>query len=75
MKIWLEENKNNVLPKSLIGKAINYTLGIFENLERYIDDGRFEIDNNLIENIIRPLLLTVKIIFLQVAMRQLKTIQ
>lgn len=55
MKIWLDENQNNVFPKSLIGKAINYMLGLFENLERYIDDGQYDIDNNLIENAIRPI--------------------
>lgn len=54
---WLEDNLQNVLPKSSIGKAIAYTLKIWKNLERYVDDGRFEIDNNLIENSIRPLAL------------------
>ena len=46
-----------VLPASLIGKAINYTVGMWPRLERYITDGRFEIDNNLIENTIRPIAL------------------
>ena len=55
MKVWLDKNQNNVFPKSLIAKAINYILGIFENLEKYIDSGRYEIDNNLIENAIRPI--------------------
>jgi hypothetical protein len=47
--------KDNVLPKSAISIAINYTLNIYPNLKRYIDDGRYEIDNNNIENAIRPL--------------------
>lgn len=54
---WLNDNLNQVLPKSAIGKAISYTLKIWENLKRYTVDGRFEIDNNLIENTIRPLAL------------------
>ncbi|NQY43882.1 MAG: IS66 family transposase [Legionellales bacterium] len=54
-EVWLEKNQSLTLPKSLISKAINYTLNIFGNLKRYIDDGRFEIDNNNIENKIRPL--------------------
>jgi hypothetical protein len=44
-----------VLPKSSIAIAMNYTLTIFDNLKRYVNDGRFEIDNNNIENTIRPL--------------------
>ena len=57
LESWLKENKVQVLPKSLIGEAINYTLNIFPNLMRYIEDGRYEIDNNMIENTIRPLAL------------------
>ena len=51
---WLVENKGAVMPQSLIGKAINYALGQWRYLYRYIDDGRFAIDNNLIECDIRP---------------------
>jgi len=54
---WLKENQVLVRPKSSIGKAINYTLNLYPNLKRYIEDGRYEIDNNLIENTIRPLAL------------------
>jgi transposase len=43
-----------VLPKSLFGVAISYTLERWEALCRYVADGRLEIDNNLIENAIRP---------------------
>lgn len=55
IKDWLQKNGTQVLPASLIGKAINYTVGMWPRLERYITDGRFEIDNNLIENAIRPI--------------------
>ena len=41
-------------PQSLTGKAINYALGQWALLEVYIEDGRVEIDNNLVENAIRP---------------------
>jgi len=57
IKEWLHQNSTKVLPASLIGKAINYTVGMWPRLERYITDGRFEIDNNLIENAIRPIAL------------------
>jgi transposase len=55
MKHWLQQNGAQVTPASLIGKAINYTVGMWPRLERYLIDGRFEIDNNLIENAIRPI--------------------
>jgi transposase len=41
-------------PQSLMGKAINYAFGQWEHLEVCIEDGRLEIDNNLVENAIRP---------------------
>jgi hypothetical protein len=42
------------LPKSLMGKAIRYTLGQWPMLCRFIEEGQVEIDNNLVENAIRP---------------------
>ena len=54
---FLIENKPKVLPKSAIGKAFNYTLNLWPRLKRYVDDGRFNIDNNLTENSIRPVAL------------------
>jgi len=57
MKTWLDTTALQVLPKSTIGKAIGYMLGRWKYLKRYVEDGRFEIDNNLIENAIRPVAL------------------
>lgn len=54
---WLKENISTTLPQSAIGKAIGYTLNLWSRLIRYLDDGRYEIDNNLIENSIRPVAL------------------
>jgi transposase len=42
------------LPKSTIGSAIRYFLDEYAALTGYLRDGRYEIDNNLIENSIRP---------------------
>jgi hypothetical protein len=42
------------LPKSLLGQAINFALGQGSALRVYLADGRVEIDNNLVENAIRP---------------------
>lgn len=46
--------KPKFLPQSNAGKAIRYALSIWESLLVYLDNGRVEIDNNLIENAIRP---------------------
>jgi len=57
LKTWLDKqyDSNQVLPKSAIGKAITYALGRWKFLERYLEDGRLEIDNNLVENAIRAI--------------------
>lgn len=52
---WLYDNYKNLLPSSRIAKAISYTYSIFPKLSRYHLDGRYRIDNNLVENAIRPL--------------------
>jgi len=51
---WLTEEEKKVLPKSIIGKAITYALRQWKYLERYVDYGEMEIDNNWVENHIRP---------------------
>lgn len=50
----LELVRRRVLPKSLLGQAIDYTLARWTALTRYVADGRLEIDNNQCENVIRP---------------------
>lgn len=52
---WLLENRSD--RRSSIDKAIGYTLGIYPRLCRYLDDGRYHIDNNMAENAVRPLAL------------------
>jgi len=54
---WLREQYVQVLPKSLIGEAIAYSLQRWERLSVYASDGRLNIDNNPVENSIRPVAL------------------
>ena len=54
---WAEKEYIQVVPKSPIGKAINYTLLQWEKLKSILIDSRIHLDNNLIENKIRPLAL------------------
>lgn len=57
IEVRLKQMRFEVLPKSTIGRAVAYTLKIYPNLKRYVEDGRYEIDNNNIENAVRPLAL------------------
>lgn len=52
---WLEEHHEKVLPKSPLGQAIAYTMPRWKGLSAYAQHGQIEIDNNLVENAIRPL--------------------
>jgi transposase len=52
-KRWLEVRQTQVLPESPMGKAIRYTLGRWEALCRFLEDGRFELDNNRAERALR----------------------
>ncbi len=56
IKGWLDELKRSHkhLPTSLTGAAISYTLNQWDKLSGYLKDGRVQIDNNLVENAIRP---------------------
>ena len=59
LKIYLDDeyDSKQVRPKSAIGIAIKYALGQWWKIERYLTDGTVEIDNNLVENAIRPVAL------------------
>ena len=54
---YIADNRNNVIPRSPIGKAFEYCINRWDNLMNYLKDGNLEIDSNLIENAIRPLAL------------------
>jgi transposase len=56
-KYWLDEQAPFVTPKSPIGQAFTYAQNQWPNLYAILQDGRLELDNNLIENKIRPLAL------------------
>lgn len=53
-KTKLETWEKIVVPKSLTGKAVTYTLNLWDRLLVYLENGELQIDNNLAENAIRP---------------------
>ena len=57
LKLWMETEGLKYSESSLIGKAITYAYTRWDNMMRYLDDGRLLLDNNLAENEIRPITL------------------
>src|SRR5690554_1948433 len=54
---WMFLQIKNTLPKSQIGKALAYSQSRWDKLSAYLMDGNLQIDNNLVENVIRPVAL------------------
>lgn len=50
----MDSVSNRFAPKSRMGKALVYTYTLLPRLSRYVLDGRYHIDNNRVENAIRP---------------------
>ena len=57
LKQWMTEGYIHARPKSPIGKAFAYCLERWDRLVIYTTDGRLNIDNNPVENSIRPVAL------------------
>ncbi|KAA1241546.1 IS66 family transposase, partial [Aquimarina sp. RZ0] len=55
IKEWVTQEQYNVLPKSKIGKAMTYFVNQYHKFENIFLDGRIQLDNNKIENAIRPM--------------------
>ena len=60
LKPWLEHQLTRVSGKSLIAEAIRYALHHWEGLTLFLDDGRIELDTNIVERGIRPIVLNRK---------------
>ncbi len=54
---WMKDQYNQVAPKSGIGKALAYSLKFWNRLVRYTENGNWHVDNNPVENSIRPVAL------------------
>jgi transposase len=57
LRDWLDKSLPEVPPGTLTGKALHYLHNQWHKLVRYLEDGRLRMDNNLIENAIRPFVL------------------
>lgn len=57
---WLREKLGLISQKTKLAEAIRYALSRWQGLTRFLDDGRVEIDNNVVERSIRPIALNRK---------------
>ena len=57
MKAWLETELQRIPPRSGLGDAIRYALARWDELSRFLDEGRIELDTNTVERAIRPVAL------------------
>jgi transposase len=60
LKTWLEHELARVSSGASIAEAIRYGLNHWDGLTRFLDDGRIELDTNIVERSIRPLVLNRK---------------
>ncbi|HJW12070.1 MAG TPA: IS66 family transposase [Albitalea sp.] len=54
---WMRQQRQKIPDGSATAKAINYSLNRWAALTRFLDDGELPIDNNWVENQIRPIAL------------------
>jgi hypothetical protein len=55
LKTWLDEQRPQVLPKSMLGAAVGYAVNNWDALKRYLEQGYLAIDNNLSERTLRAI--------------------
>jgi transposase len=60
LKNWLQAQLARASAKSTIAMAIRYGLNHWDGLERFLEDGRIEIDSNVVERSMRPIALNRK---------------
>ena len=60
LKTWLEEQLAHVSGKSVIAEAIRYGLNHWDGLVRFLEDGRIELDTNIVERGMRPIAINRK---------------
>jgi transposase len=57
IKVTIQAERGNALPKSAVAKACDYTLTLWPRLSRFLEYPELELSNNLAENAMRPVAL------------------
>lgn len=72
---WMLNEVGNNIPSSPLRKAMEYALGQWPGFNAFLEDGRVELSNNWVENVIRPVALGRRIICLKDLNLQLNVVQ
>ena len=57
LEAYIKEIHKEYLPGEAMERALRYAFAVWIRISRYVQDGRFNIDNNLMEQAIRPITL------------------
>ena len=57
LQVWLTELLDRLSGRSTLAQAIRYALNHWQGLIRFLDDGRLELDTNIVERAMRPIAL------------------
>jgi hypothetical protein len=57
LQVWLREQLGRLSSRSKLAQAIRYTFNHWNGLSRFLDDGRLELDTNIVERAMRPIAL------------------
>ena len=60
LRVWFEMQMAKLPARSPTAEAIRYALNHWDGLERFLDDGRIELDSNTVERAMRPVALSRK---------------
>jgi transposase len=73
LRVWFEAQLAKLPARSPTAEAIRYALNHWDGLQRFLEDGRIELDNNSVERAMRPVALSRKNSLFAAAMRAAKT--
>jgi len=60
LRVWFEAQIGKLPARGPTAEAIRYALNHWDGLERFLEDGRIELDNNSVERAMRPVALSRK---------------
>jgi hypothetical protein len=71
LRIWFEAQVAKLPARGPTADAIRYALNHWDGLERFLEDGRIELDNNSVERAMRPVCLSRNYAHLRIMRRRL----